>query len=541
MDISEEVKQQQKYRAADEANTAKRASLLQIAYLDTRTFQLNNGIILNVMPLNEMYLYKIIPLKNEGESYIFGVTINTPQSYLRLLREKFHEKRVDVVMISDSGFKDIMKVYDPPKQVNYEDIEIVNSGHSKNIEQISTVLEGIKSDDILWYLIGQAYKYGTSDIHLECARDFVRIRFRLNGMLHDIAHITHQKYYQLQQSIAVKAGISTSALDAQTGHLTERVTNTKTGENEILNMRIETVPTLYGQDAVLRLFNFDTKLLNLNHLGLNNEQLKPIQDVITHPHGMVLVVGPTGSGKTTTLYSILSSLNTSDKKIMTLEDPVEYGIDGMTQIPVDTRAGDSFANKLRSVLRLDPDVIMVGEIRDKDTAQTSMQAAVTGHLVLSTFHANSTVAAMGRMLDLIGTNPIFASALKLIIAQRLVRRLDDATKIAYKPDDSIIRHIKESLAGVKPEMLTGLNLDNITLYKPGSSKEFPFGFTTRTSILEILEINGEITRLLAQKEVPNALQLEEVAKNNGLVTLYQAGLIKALKGETTLEELMRAI
>jgi type II secretory ATPase GspE/PulE/Tfp pilus assembly ATPase PilB-like protein len=170
-----------------------------------------------------------------------------------------------------------------------------------------------------------------------------------------------------------------------------------------------------------------------------------------------------------------------------------------------------------------------------------MQAAVTGHLVLSTFHANSTVAAMGRMLDLIGTNPIFASALKLIIAQRLVRRLDDATKIAYKPDDSIIRHIKESLAGVKPEMLTGLNLDNITLYKPGSSKEFPFGFTTRTSILEILEINGEITRLLAQKEVPNALQLEEVAKNNGLVTLYQAGLIKALKGETTLEELMRAI
>ncbi|MCA9341761.1 Flp pilus assembly complex ATPase component TadA, partial [Candidatus Saccharibacteria bacterium] len=171
----------------------------------------------------------------------------------------------------------------------------------------------------------------------------------------------------------------------------------------------------------------------------------PMDEVISHPHGMVLMVGPTGSGKTTTLYSILQKLNTTERKIITLEDPVEYALDGMSQIPVYTREGDSFAAKLRAVLRLDPDVVMVGEIRDVDTARTALQASITGHLVLSTFHAGSAAEAFTRIIDMIGKNPILVSAIKLIISQRLVRRLDDATKQEYEPDENLKNHIKDVL------------------------------------------------------------------------------------------------
>jgi type II secretory ATPase GspE/PulE/Tfp pilus assembly ATPase PilB-like protein len=407
--------------------------------------------------------------------------------------------------------------------------------------EVSKTLQGVNSDDLLGYIIAQSYKIGASDIHFENARDFVRIRFRLDGMLHVIAVLTHQKYYHVQQSIAVRAGISSSSNDAQTSHLSERVRNSETGEEEILNMRIETVPTVYGQDAVLRLFNFDIELLDLDKLGLSAEERAPIDSVISHPHGMVLVVGPTGSGKTTTLYSILQRLNTPERKLMTLEDPVEYGLDGMSQIPVDTRGGDSFANKLRAVMRLDPDVIMVGEIRDEDTAHTSLQASITGHLVLSTFHASSASAAMSRMIGLVGRNPIFASAVKLIISQRLVRRLDPQSRQAYKPSEALVQHFKEHLSDLPAKVKLPQDLNNFQLYTPGKSAENPFGYKGRTSIIEELMIGPEIQDLLNQEVSPTAQQLEAAAKKQGMVTMYQVGLIKCLAGETTLEEINRVL
>jgi len=443
-------------------------------------------------------------------------------------------------MISESGWKEMMQIYDPPKVVNYEDIDISNYGSSENMMQVSKTLQEVNSDDLLGYIISQAYKLSASDIHFENARDFVRVRFRIDGMLHVIAVLTHQKYYHVQQSIAVRAGISSSSNEAQTSHLSERVKSLE-GDEEILNMRIETVPTVYGQDAVLRLFNFDVDLLDLDKLGLDARERKPIDDVISHPHGMVLVVGPTGSGKTTTLYSVLMRLNTPEKKLMTLEDPVEYGLDGMSQIPVDTRSGDSFANKLRAVLRLDPDVIMVGEIRDEDTAHTALQASITGHLVLSTFHASSASAAMSRMLGLVGRNPIFASAVKLIISQRLVRKLDPATHVPYQPEPNIIRHFQEHLQDLPADIKPAQDLNKFQLFKPGKSEENPFGYKGRTSIIEELSIGEEIQNLLNEEVLPTAQQLEAAAKKQGMITMYQAGLLKCLAGETTLEEINRVI
>ncbi len=539
--VGNEDRDKQRFRENDEAATQRRAQLLGFEYLDTRGYQLPNGPVEGIIEVNDMYRNYYTILSSEGNRYTFAITNRTPQSFIVDLKSKFQDKLVYTKMISESGWKDLMVIYDPPPVIEYEDINISNYGSSDNLSEVSKTLEGVNSDDLLSYIIRQSYKLEASDIHFENARDFVRVRFRIDGMLHVIAVITHQKYYHVQQSIAVRAGISATSNDAQTSHLSERVINPQTGENEILNMRIETVPTVYGQDAVLRLFNFDIELLNLDNLGLNERERKPIDDVISHPHGMVLVVGPTGSGKTTTLYSVLQRLNTPERKLMTLEDPVEYGLDGMSQIPVDTRGGDSFAKKLRAVMRLDPDVIMIGEIRDEDTAHTALQASITGHLVLSTFHASSAAAAMSRMLGLVGRNPIFASAVKLIISQRLVRRLDPTTRQPYQPTPILIQHFKEQLADLPADIKLPQDLNNFNLFQPGKSPENPFGFKGRTSILEELTVGPEIQNLLNQELAPTAQQLEAAAKKQGMITMYQAGLLKCLAGETTLEEVNRVI
>lgn len=528
-----------KFREREEQATAQRSDILKIEYLDTRGLTDKIPIIKSTVELAEMYQNKLVPIKADDHNIEFAITVQTPKSSLDSIHDKFPDKNIKFIMISNSGYAELMYRHNPPKKVEYQDIDIKDYGASGNLEKVSLMLEKVKSDNILDYVIRQADLVGASDIHIECARSFVRIRFRIDGALHLIALVTHRKYRQLSQSIAVKAGISTTSYDAQTGHLNQ-IFPPKEGETEprILNMRIETVPTLYGQDAVIRLFNLDVSLLNLNNLGLKDYERKPIDEMIAHPHGMMLVVGPTGSGKTTTLYSILSKLNSPTRKLMTLEDPVEFGLDGMSQIPVYSRDGDSFANKLRAVMRLDPDVIMVGEIRDEDTAKTSIQAATTGHLVLSTFHAYSAAAALARMLDLIGRNPVFTSSIKLIVSQRLVRKLDDRTKQAYHPEDDIKDFILNKLKNIPSNIFNLPSKKDLVLYKPVPDDKNPFGYKGRISILEELIISPKLQNMLIRnQEIPTTEEIEDEAINSGMITMYQAGLIKCLNGETTLEEI----
>lgn len=253
------------------------------------------------------------------------------------------------------------------------------------------------------------------------------------------------------------------------------------------------------------------------------------------------MVGPTGSGKSTTLYSMLNALNTPDRKLLTLEDPIEYGLTGISQIPVDTTHGQSFAEGLRAVLRLDPDVVMVGEIRDTDTARTAIQASITGHLVLSTFHANTTATAFSRMIDMIGVNPIFSSAIRLVIAQRLVRRLVDSTKEEYEPDEATRNYVKKVLEGV-PDDVEHPDLDSFKLWRPVPSDEAPFGYKGRVVVMEQLIVDEEIQRYIrGEIEDIHPEAIEKTAKARGMLTLEQAGVLAALRGETTLEEVGRVI
>ncbi len=527
-------------RLDEEVATQKRARLLGLDYFDT-SLPADKVLYRDMVPLAELYQKRVIPLKVDKGMVLFGIINTTSQQTVREFQQRFGDRRVSFAMISDIGYREYMRLYDPPKKIEYQDIRIAGAGDQSTIEKISATLQQVRSDDILAYLVQQAYRLKASDIHLENQAEFVRVRFRVDGVLHPIAQLPRDKYHQLMSSIAVAANVSTDVPDAQTGHINRKF-RLATGEEVTVNLRVETVPTAYGQDVVMRLFTLRMELLDLNKLSLSTHERDVVDDIIRHPTGMVLVVGPTGSGKTTTLYSLINTLNSDERKIITLEDPVEYFMPGVVQIPVqgDVDAA-GFAEKLRAVLRLDPDIIMVGEIRDKDTAKTALQAALTGHLVLSTFHAGSAAAALTRMIDFIGINPLFASAMHLIMAQRLVRRLDDKTKQPYKPDDGLKAQL-QSIINTLPTGVERPDINNVTLYKPGKSVENPFGYVSQIPIREQMQMTPgvqQILRLPPEQITTDVLQKKAV--EDGMVTMTQDGVLKALQGLTTIEEIFRVV
>ena len=536
---------QTKRRDNEENAAASRARILGLPYLDTRGFENNLPLTQGVLTKQEMHDNFVIPLQKggEGEHYQFMVTSQTPRSVIERMRKEFNDRgeHADFFLITDSAYKVFMLRYDPPQETHYDDITIAGEGDSETLASVSKVLNEVATDRVFDYLLDQADRLGASDIHIENLRDSIRIRMRVDGLLHPVATINRDRYRVFMGELSSRAGISTASREPQSGHMQTDIY--RDGNTHLLNIRVEMIPTMYGQDAVLRLFNFDESLLNLDLLGLGEEERAEINEVISHPRGLVLMVGPTGSGKSTTLYSIINALNTTDRKIITLEDPIEYGITGISQIPINTTEGGSFADGLRSVLRLDPDVVMVGEIRDSDTARTAIQASITGHLVLSSFHANSTSAAFSRMIDMIGTNPIFSSSVRLVIAQRLVRKLAD-NKESYQPDEATTKYIKRVFEGVSAETLKkhGVDLENITLYKPVATQDIPFGYKGRCVIMEQLIVTDEIQAFIrGDVEDINTKAIEEAAKKNGMLTLEQKGVIAALRGETTLEEVSRVI
>ncbi len=526
-------------RVTEEQSTQRRSQILGIAYVDTSAIE--KVLYKDVMTYQELRDLRITPLFVDDHHISFGVTNTTSQVTMNSLRGRFQDQRIEFSLISDSGFEEYMRLYNPPKQIIYEDVSFGQSNDSDMYSRVSQTLESVLADDVLGYLVKQCYQLKGSDIHLECQENEIRVRIRVDGVLHPVAGISHEKYRQVLSSVAIAANVSTGAPDAQTGHI-NREYRLATGEEVTVNLRVETVPTVYGVDVVMRLFNFELEYLNLDKLGLNDRERAAVDDVIKHPSGMVLVVGPTGSGKTTTLYSIINTLNTPERKIITLEDPVEYFMPGVVQIPVE---GDhnklGFAEKLRAVLRLDPDVVMVGEIRDQDTARTALQAALTGHLVLSTFHASSAAAALTRMQDAIGINPLFANAIHLVMAQRLVRRLDDTTKQAYQPDEALKSQLRTILDTLPPNMERP-NIDNLTLYSPGASEDNPFGYKGQVALREQFVMSRgvqELLRLPPQQVTTDMLEAQAV--KDGMTTMLHDGILRVIAGETTLEEVYRVV
>lgn len=529
----------QNARADEERATQRRAQVLGMTYADTSSGE--KPLYKDILLPDEIRKNHAVPITADPHHINFGVTNTTSQQTMQSLRDRFLDQRVAFSLISDTGFKDYLLLYDPPKKVEYQDVHLSKENDADLFSEVTQTLGTVLADDILAYLVKQTYQLKGSDIHLECQKESVRVRIRVDGVLHPIAELSHEKYHQLVSSVAIAANVSTSSPDAQTGHI-NRQYKMATGEDVTVNLRVETVPTVYGLDIVMRIFNLRMELLKLDNLGLSERERAAVDDVIAHPSGMVLIVGPTGSGKTTTLYSLINTLNSSERKIITLEDPVEYFLSGIVQIPV---AGDQnaagFAEKLRAVLRLDPDIVMVGEIRDQDTARTALQAALTGHLLLSTFHAGSAAAALTRMLDAIGINPLFSSAMHLVMAQRLVRRLDDDTKEAFKPEKEVVDQL-QTVIDTLPPNVERPGLADLTLYKPKPTTENPFGYKGQIAIREQLLMTPGVQKIL--RLPPNEITteiLEKKAVEEGMLTMLQDGVLKIIKGETTIEEVYRVV
>lgn len=526
-------------RQIDEQNAQRRAQIIGLQYYDTSGE--HKQLYKDVLPLQELYNLRVVPVVADEHNIIFGVTNNTSQQTMMNLRNQFLDQKVEFALISDTGYREYMRLYDPPKEVTYHDISISGNDSKEQVQKVSQVLEQVRADDMLAYLVNQAHSLGSSDIHVETQRDDVRVRLRIDGVLHEVARLTPEKYRILMSAVASAANISTASEEAQQGHISQRITMAD-GSLVDVNLRLETVPTVNGMDMVMRLFNMNASMYNLDRLGLSPPQRKIVDEIISKPSGLVMIVGPTGSGKTTTLYSILNTLNNEERKIITIEDPVEYQFPGIVQIPLTgqqvTEGG--FAERLKAILRLDPDIVMVGEIRDGATAKTALQAALTGHLVLSTFHASSAAAALTRLADIIGENPLFVSAIRLIMAQRLVRRLDDTTKQAYEPDQRVKTWLTQMVTSLPPGTKAP-SLDGIKLYKPGKSAENPFGFKGQIALREQFTMTGKVGELMTTGHNLTTQQIENTAVASGMRTMLQDGVLQVLEGKTTLDELFRVV
>jgi general secretion pathway protein E len=370
--------------------------------------------------------------------------------------------------------------------------------------------------------LSQSIKARASDVHIEPYQDSFKVRYRVDGILYDL--LAPPKWIQpaLTSRIKVMAKINIAEKRLpQDGRF-----EVKIGIQQI-DVRVSTLPTTFGERVVMRLLNKSSSVFDLREMGLSEKQLEVVNELVRSPNGIILVTGPTGSGKTTTLYSVLSSINTPDINIITIEDPVEYQLKGISQIQVNPKIELTFARGLRSIVRQDPDVILVGEIRDRETAEIAVQSALTGHLVFSTLHTNDSASAITRLVD-IGIEPfLISSSLLAVIAQRLVRMLCEHCKEPYKPDMTM------QALGLRPD-----RLNKYTFYRArGCDQCFQTGYRGRVGIYEIM-LMGHKLKTLIQKTY-DSFQIKQEALKLGMTTLRRDGLEKVLRGITTIEEVVR--
>ena len=396
--------------------------------------------------------------------------------------------------------------------------------------QITKPIEEVSIVSLVNLFVKYAYIARASDVHLDPTPDKIRVRFRIDGILHDIfdkIFITKSLHQEIISRIKVMSGLRTDE------HFLPQDGRFKTDPDGIgaIDVRVSIMPTYYGENAVLRILA-ETQTFTLEDLGFSPDELKKVEKAIRKPYGMILANGPTGSGKSTTLYTVLKKLNIPDTSIITVEDPIEYSLDGITQVQTDARVGLTFANGLRSILRQDPNVIMVGEIRDQETAAIAVNAALTGHLLLSTLHTNDAATTFPRLMDM-GVPPfLIASTINIAMGQRLIRMICPDCKKKRELSSSEMESLKEVIPDVKVRK-------PVFYYGEGCDTCGKSGYKGRTGIREVIEINEEIRELVMARS--NAQKIKEAAIRDGMKTMLQNGIEKALAGVTSLEEVLRII
>lgn len=394
--------------------------------------------------------------------------------------------------------------------------------------QIASLIKEAPIAKIVSTILDYAMTSRASDVHIEPQDERVRVRYRIDGILYDKLSLPKGVQEALVSRIKI---LSEMKIDEHRIPQDGRF-NFKAGNNEV-DLRISVLPTTFGEKVVMRLLRKSGGVPTLPELGLSGTALKNLETAILRPHGIIIVCGPTGSGKTTTLYSVLSKLNTPKVNIMSLEDPVEYQIAGVNQVQINPAVGLTFATGLRAFLRQDPNIILVGEIRDSETTDLALQAALTGHLVFSTLHTSNASGAMPRLLDLGAESFLLASTMNAILGQRIARKICDNCQESYVPPQELVTEIKTLLGQLFPK-----NIEQVKLYKgKGCNECGSSGYKGRVGVFEVLPVTEKIARLVLEHK--DAATIEKQAVMEGMITMKQDGYLKALQGVTTIEEVLR--
>ena len=530
-------------RESEEQQAANLAASLGLPYIDLNIFPIDPET-LQAIPKEEALKYELVPVRRAGKNLTLAISnISNPElkKYLEKL-EKEEGYNIKIFISSKTGFQKTLERY---KYIaladNLEDLRLTLSGEDlaefeKNLKDVIDLkkrITEIPTTEVINIIMAGAVKMEASDIHFEPHQDGIRLRYRLDGILQNITDLPSPVYHYILSRVKILSGMKINVRDiAQDGHFSIEL------EGNSIDVRVSILPGNFGENIVMRLLNQQAVVLKYNDLGLQGLAYDKLREEIRKPNGMILATGPTGSGKTTTLYSIVNILNSPEVKIITVEDPVEYKIKGISQTQVSKSHGYTFANALRAIVRQDPDIILVGEIRDDETAQIAVHASLTGHLVLSTLHTNNAIETIPRLVDM-GIKPsLVPAAINAIIAQRLVRRLCPACKEKYVPARETVESVKKILSVISPKAKLSIPKDIEYLFRAkGCPKCRGLGYKGRIGIFEILTLNEEIAQKIT--EIAPESEILSLALEAGMVTMLQDGILKALEGITSLEEVQR--
>lgn len=524
-----------------EKSTQEKAASMGLSYINLVGFPIAPEAISLFSRAESVETQSVVFLNTNDQIRVGAAELSVKLDELvaRLAKEK--DANVEIYLISPSSFEAGLRLYDTLpeiKEVIYgvridqESLERYTN-EITDLKKLQEIIKKVSTTDLVTIIFGGAIKVDASDIHVEAEESGVKVRYRIDGDLKDAAKFPKTYWKQMIARLKLLAGVKMNVEDVpQDGRITIYLTNEK------IDIRVSFLPTAFGESVVMRLLRPKSIALEFEQLGVRGRAWESLKREIARPNGMIITTGPTGSGKTTTLYAMLKRLNTEDIKIITLEDPIEYKLQGINQSQIDYSRDYTFAKGLRSILRQDPDVVMVGEIRDLDTAEISIQAALTGHLVVSTIHTNSAAGAIPRLLSM-GVKPfLLAPAINCVIGQRLVKRLNPESKVPITLPASAAAQVRTELAKLAPDVLKEykVDLDHLQFFGPKEGAEIPY--KGRLGVYEIFSMTKDIENVILSGNV-SEYTITEIALKGGMITMAQDGLLKALEGLTSVEEVLR--
>ena len=536
---AEELIHSQRFVKDEEVGRIK-SEVLKIPYKKIDALKLEDEL-LQLIPEETARTYGAVPIsKNENLLVIGMVHPDDPkaQEVLKFIARR-HKLNLGVYIISYADWQDVLKRYSPYKS------EVEAAVQSLNLKSASGGRESIRLEDltnasiedapiirIVAKTFDEALQRGASDIHVEPMENYLRIRLRVDGQLKEELSLP----LELAQPIVSRIKIISNLKIDETRIPQDGRFRTKVSDREI-DFRVSTFPTPLGEKVAIRVLDPSTGLKSFSQLGLDGKNLETVKEGLEKPFGMILLTGPTGSGKTTTLYALLQTLNKENVNILSLEDPVEYFVSGVNQSQVRPEIGYDFASGLREVLRQDPDIIMVGEIRDNETAGLAIHAALTGHIVLSTLHTNNAAGVIPRLIDMKIDPFLIPPSLNLMVSQRLIGRLCQSCRESETPSSELQKIIKKTLIGLPGEVTSAYQEPYEIYHSQGCSKCQGKGIVGRVAIFEVFKMSGELEKIVNSS--PTSQSIFDEAKRQGMVTLRQDGVLKALSGLVSMEEVLR--